>query len=122
MSGDRTLYVIDDDDAVRDSIDALCRSYGISVRTYPSGAAFLQDLPAILNGCLLIDLSMPGADGFELLDRLRRQGITLPAIIMTGSFAAAMHLDRSDSTILEKPAAQGELLAAVERALGRYHA
>jgi two-component system, LuxR family, response regulator FixJ len=122
MSAEGTLYVIDDDDAVRDSIDALCQSYGISVRTYPSGAAFMRDLPAILNGCLLIDLSMPGANGLELLDRLRRCGITLPAIIMIGSFTAGMHLDLSDSTILEKPTARGELLAAVERALGRYHA
>lgn len=119
MSRGGTLYVIDDDDAVRDSIDALCQSYGIPVRTYPSGAAFLQDLPAILDGCLLIDLSMPGANGLELLDRLRRRGITLPAIVMIAGSTAGMHLDRSDSTILEKPAAHGELLAAAEKALGR---
>jgi two-component system response regulator FixJ len=119
MSQERIVYVIDDDDAVRASICMLLESYGVPARTYPSGGAFLRDLPPT-HGCLLVDANMPGMSGLELLDQLRGRGSAIPAIVMTGALTAGIRgaADRAGATLLRKPFRPGELITCIEKALG----
>lgn len=116
MAGRATLYVLSDDDAVRDSIDALFQANGIPVQAYESPAALLQDLPAMLNGCVLIDVYARGRDTIELLDQLRVRGLSLPAIILVSSPSAGV-LQRSQAVILQKPVSAVDLVSAVNNAL-----
>lgn len=120
---ERVVYVIDDDDAVRDSICMLLESYGIAAHPYASGEIFLADLPPD-HGCLLVDVDMPGIDGLDLLDRLRGREMAIPAIVMTGALTSRMRLasDRAEALLLQKPFRSSELIACVEKALGHYRA
>ena len=121
MPEEQTVYVIDDDAAVRNSICMVLETYGMSGRPYASGAAFLADLPG-KHGCLLVDVDMPKMNGLELLDRLRGCGIAMPVIIMTGGLTARIRevADRTGAALLRKPFRPGELIAYIEKAFGRY--
>jgi two-component system, LuxR family, response regulator FixJ len=118
------VYVIDDDDAVRDSISMLLEAHAVAVRTYASAAAFLRDVSPAWTGCLLVDVNKPGMTGLELLDQLRERGIALPAIVMTGGLTASIPqiTDRYAVPILQKPFRPKELIARIEEAFGRHHA
>ena len=83
MPAEQVVYVVDDDDAVRSSICMLLESYGIAARPYASGTAFLADLSP-KQGCLLVDVEMPGMNGLELLDRLRGSRKPMPVIVDDG--------------------------------------
>lgn len=80
----RKVYVVDDDDAVRDSMRVLLESSGLDVRVYSSAQEFLAHVCKSPKGCLLLDLHMPGMSGVELLEALRMQGSRLPVVIITG--------------------------------------
>ena len=116
MAGRATLYVISDDDAVRDSIDALFQANGIPVQAYESPAALLQDLPAMLNGCVLIDVYARGRHPIELLDQLRARGLSLPAIILVSGLPMGI-LRPSHAVVLQKPVAAIDLVTAVNNVL-----
>lgn len=79
----RTICIVDDDEAVRDSISLLLESSGLITRSYPSADAFLkagkQDM-----ACLILDLHMPGTSGLELLQLLRRDGQSQPVFVVSG--------------------------------------
>ena len=94
------VHVVDDDDAVRDSMRILLESYGMEVRDYPSAQAFLAANRRPSAGCLLLDLHMPGMTGLELLEELRQAGSSLPVIIITG---------RSDSVLKERAVRAGAM-------------
>jgi FixJ family two-component response regulator len=79
-----TLYVVDDDDAFRESLVWLLRSRGYTVQDFPSAEDFLLISDQVLYGCLLVDVRMPGASGIELHDRLVRGGIHIPTFVMSG--------------------------------------
>src|SRR4051794_6469725 len=83
-STDVIVHVVDDEEAVRNSLAFLLSSSGFAVRTHASAAAFLEIAPGIKNGCLVTDLRMPDIDGVELLRRLATIGAMLPAIVVTG--------------------------------------
>jgi two-component system, LuxR family, response regulator FixJ len=119
-----TAYVIDDDYAVRDSIHMLLELRGYTVRSFVSGLAFLRGGRPNKHGCLIIDMDMPGMGGIELLDRLRGEGVTTPAIFMTGGLSAGRRaaMDRTDALLLEKPFVGSELVRCIEKMLGRYQA
>jgi two-component system, LuxR family, response regulator FixJ len=121
MSEQPIVCIIDDDDAVRDSIRMVLECHGYPVRTYASGDVFLRDGPPDGNGCLLIDVNMPDINGLELLDEVRRRGVTTPAIVMTGGLTTRVpaSLDRTDARLVEKPFRVGELIGCIETALGR---
>jgi two-component system response regulator FixJ len=113
MPASPMVYVIDDDAAVRDSLQLLLETYGIPVRGFASGEAFLSTSPPDGRNVLLFDLNMPAMTGFELLDELRRRGITGPAIIMTGGLTAGVP---SGASLIEKPFSPAELIDRLKAA------
>src|SRR6476660_7058254 len=86
MSQGKKVYVIDDDPAMRDSLDFLLGSAGFSVRVFDSAQTFLNELPGMAVGCVVTDVRMPGIDGIELLRQLNSPSTArkLPVIVMTG--------------------------------------
>ena len=120
MSQNDTVCIVDDDEAVRDSMRVLVESYGHRVRDYPSAMAFLSDQDGLEPSCLLLDLHMPGMDGLELVELLRRRHIQTPAIIVTGqrdSLQMQRVRDAGVLALLNKPVADEELLSWIEQAL-----
>lgn len=114
------VHVVDDDDAVRDSLALLLKSAGFSVRTYNSASALLKVLAIQATGCVLTDVRMPELDGLALQRRLAELGITLPVIVMTGHGdvpIAVEALKAGAADFLEKPFGDAQLLAAVSGAL-----
>jgi two-component system, LuxR family, response regulator FixJ len=81
----RTVAVVDDDDAVRDSLRFLLEAAGFSVATFGSAAEFLDEAKLNELACLVVDQHMPGQTGLQLVNNLRRQGTTLRVALMTGS-------------------------------------
>ena len=80
-----TIYLVDDNDAVRRSLHRFFEAYGFAVRAYPSGEAFLAEVPTQENSCLILDFHLPGLNGLEILKRVRSQGWYLPVIVLTGN-------------------------------------
>ena len=122
MPPDSVVHVIDDDDAVRESLEFLLRAAKLDVRTYNSAAAFLKSHPAGEIGCIVTDVRMPGMSGVDLLRQLKARGSTMPVIVITGHgdiqlAVEAMKLGAAD--FLEKPFDDEILLASVKSALGR---
>ena len=120
MQPDPIVYVIDDDDAVRQSLEFLLKTAGISVRGFDSARAFLEVLPAIKSGCIITDVRMPEITGIDLLRRLKESGVDIPVIVITGHgdillAVEAMKIGAVD--FLEKPFDDDLLLAAVRSAL-----
>jgi FixJ family two-component response regulator len=81
----RTVAVVDDDDAVRDSLRFLLEAAGFSVVTFGSAAQFLNEAKVSDLTCLVVDQHMPGQTGLQLVNSLRRQGTRLPVALITGS-------------------------------------
>jgi len=117
-----TVHVIDDDEALRDSLAFLLRAAKIAVETYTSANAFLDALPQIRVSCVITDVRMPGMSGIDLLRRLNELKITVPVIVITGHgdvplAVEAMKIGALD--FLEKPFDDDVLLASVRSALSR---
>jgi two-component system, LuxR family, response regulator FixJ len=124
---DRNVYVIDDDQAMRDSLDFLLGAAGFQVRLFDSALRFLEALPDLSFGCVLSDVRMPGLDGLELLKRLKAQRKQLPIIIMTGHGdipLAVEAMKQGAIDFLEKPFEDDRLIARIEDAInqGQAHA
>ena len=122
MQLDPIIYVIDDDDAVRQSLEFLLKTAGITVRGFESAKAFLEIMPQISSGCIITDVRMPEITGIELLQRVKAVNPDLPVIVITGhgdiSLAVeAMKIGAVD--FLEKPFDDDLLLTAVRAALSR---
>ena len=120
MPFDSTVHVIDDDEALRDSLTFLLRTARIDVQSYPSAAAFLEALPETNLSCVITDVRMPGMSGIDLLRRLRERKISVPVIVITGHgdiplAVEAMRIGATD--FLEKPFDDEVLIASVKAAL-----
>jgi two-component system, LuxR family, response regulator FixJ len=125
MTAETDVHVIDDDEAVRESIDFLLRSARLTVKTYDSAVAFLEVAPTIGSGCIITDVRMPGLSGIDLLRRLKEMQVQLPVIVITGHgdvplAVEAMKFGAAD--FLEKPFDDDVLLASVRSALNRSEA
>ena len=115
-----TVFVVDDDEVVRDSLNALLQSRQFEVVEFPSGRAFLEgaDLSAV--SCLIADIHMPEMTGLELLQTLRERGHEIPTILITGRndpAIAARARELRAVALLDKPVPHGLLFGAVEKAL-----
>lgn len=120
MSSVPVVCVVDDDEAVRDSMFVLLVTRGFGVRTFESARSFLDDLSAQDCGCLLIDMHMPEMTGLALLTALRERGNFAPAIVITGGGdqALAEQVERAGAMgLLRKPVGESELFDWVDRAL-----
>ena len=114
------IYVIDDDEAMRDSLNFLLDSAGFSATLFDNAQSFLDALPGLAFGCVVSDVRMPGIDGIELLKRLKAQRSRFPILIMTGHgdvplAVEAMKLGAMD--FLEKPFEDDRLVAMIESAI-----
>ncbi|WP_300779422.1 response regulator [Enhydrobacter sp.] len=115
-----TIFVVDDEGALRDAMRELLQEEEWEVEAYPSGEAFLEAYHADREGCLVVDARMPGMSGLELLEQLKAKGGGLPAIMITGhaDVRLAVRAMRAGAmAFLEKPVQYGDLVANIERAL-----
>jgi two-component system, LuxR family, response regulator FixJ len=114
------VSVVDDDEAMRDSLLLLLHSEGIAAKAFASADQFLRDSDPNRPGCLLVDVRMPGMTGLELLDRLQKAGSPLPVIIITGHGDVPMAVTALKAGALdffEKPFDENLLLASIRDAL-----
>jgi len=122
MNDRRLVHIIDDEESVRNSIGFMLQTTGYSVRTWPSGAAFLRDLRSAEPGCILLDIRMPEMDGLQVQQQLTARGVTMPVIVLTGhgDVTIAVKAMRNGAVdFLEKPFEAEQLLCAIETAFGR---
>jgi two-component system, LuxR family, response regulator FixJ len=116
--GSGSVYLVEDDDAVRASLKALLGLAGWNVRDFASGTAFVEALTSLAPGCVVLDMRMPGMDGLGVIQRMAGEGVDWPVVVMTGhpdpTIAAAV-LKRGAIEFLEKPCREEELFAALGR-------
>ena len=122
MPDDSLIYVVDDDEAVRDSLSVLLEARGYTVRTFPSAIEFLDAAPTLRLGCLIADIRMPGIDGLELQQRLIERALPFPLIVITGHGdvpLAVRAMKAGAIDFIEKPFAAETILDSVEAGLAR---
>jgi two-component system, LuxR family, response regulator FixJ len=120
MPSDHVVHVIDDDEAMRNSLAFLLRAAKVEVQTYESALAFLENLAKIKPGCIVTDVRMPGMSGIELLKRLRQLNSNMPVIVITGHGDVPLAVEAMKEgavDFLEKPFDDDVLLAAIRAAL-----
>jgi len=120
MTNKGNVYVIDDDEAMRDSLNFLLDSSGFTVRLFETAQSFLDALQDLAFGCVVSDVRMPGLDGIGLLKRMKAERSPFPIVIMTGHgdvplAVEAMKLGAVD--FLEKPFEDDRLTAMIEMAI-----
>ncbi|SMB21797.1 Transcriptional regulatory protein FixJ [Sterolibacterium denitrificans] len=120
-----TVFIVDDDAAVRDSLSLLLSLHGYRTTVFADAASLLGALQADWQGCLIIDIRMPGMDGLALQRELQARGCALPIIIITGhgDVASAREAFRAAAVdFLEKPLDEARLLQAIEESFSRQSA
>jgi FixJ family two-component response regulator len=125
MQHDLTVFIVDDDPAVRDALGLLLGVRGYRTAVFASAEAFLQGWQAAWSGCLLVDIRMSGMDGLALQRELINRGSGMPVVVMSGhgdvsTARAAFKADAVD--FLEKPFDDAKLIAAIDEALARARA
>jgi two-component system response regulator FixJ len=114
------IYIVDDDAAVRDSLEVLLLAWGYDAESFVSGADFLDACDGLGGGCVLLDIRMPGMDGMEVLSELRRRRPDLPVIMITGhgDVALAVRAMKAGAVdFVEKPLREETLLESIRTAL-----
>ena len=117
---ERPIYIVDDDAAFRRSVERLLRSAGLTAVSFESGAAFLKVAPDLVDGCVILDVRMPGMGGLELQKKLKSLGFKLPIIVMTlkGDLETAVRAMKGGAVdFIEKPFDDDGLLVAINAAL-----
>src|SRR6188474_1337487 len=115
-----TVFVVDDDEAVRASLKLLLKTLGLPAQTYASAQEFLATFDERRGGCAVLDVRMPGMSGLELQEELNRRGAMLPVIFITGHGDVPMAveaLQHGAFDFLQKPFRDQELLDRIQRAL-----
>ncbi|AOY88279.1 DNA-binding response regulator [Marinobacter salinus] len=116
----QTVYVVEDDEAVRDSLELLLKSDSKPVQTYENATAFLKDYSDKMAGCIVLDIRMPGMDGMELQKKLNEKHSILPIIFVTGHGDVPMAVDAMKEgavDFIQKPYREEALLEKIEAAL-----
>lgn len=122
MTGQRTIHIVDDEEAIRKSAGFMLRTSGFEVETYADGVAFLDAVKGAAPGCILLDVRMPGMDGLEVQAELNTRGVPMPVIVLTGHgdiSTAVVAMKGGAVDFIEKPFEKAVLLAAIERAFER---
>lgn len=114
------VYIVEDDEAVRDSLEMILVSMAYHVETFPTANAFLEQYSESMAGCIVLDIRMPGMDGMELQKELNNKNSILPIIFVTGHgdvpmAVEAMQLGAID--FIQKPYREQELLEKIKSAL-----
>lgn len=119
-TADRTVFVVDDDDAARDSLVMLLKSDGLTSRGFASAHDFLATFDPIARGCIVTDLRMPGMDGIELIRALKGVGCVLPVMVITGHADVSRAVDAMKAgavDFIEKPYESELILRVVRQSL-----
>lgn len=122
---DASVYVVDDDEAVRDALGVLLDSVGLKSHVFSSPQAFLEHYTPDISGCLVLDIRMPGMSGLELQQRLTEQNSLLPIIFITGHGDVPMAVEAMQKgavDFVQKPFRDQELLDRINSALEKHAA
>lgn len=117
-----TVFIVDDQQAVRDALGEMLRVFGYSVEIFESADSLLQSMTVSKTGCIVADVRMPGMDGIELVRELSRQNIPLPVVLISGHADVPMAvaaIKAGAEDFIEKPVDDAQLLAAINRSLAR---
>ncbi|NTV53499.1 MAG: response regulator [Candidatus Firestonebacteria bacterium] len=121
-SENRQLFIVDDDISISRALKSLMASHGFKVETFPSAETFFEEVPKTKPGCLILDVMMPGMDGWETQQRLFHTGSRRPVIFISanedieGKRRAAL---RGAVGFLQKPFDDKELVALIDRAMAK---
>lgn len=118
----RFVHLVDDDDAIRRSASFMLKTSGFQVQSYESGVDLLKNAGSLRQGCILLDIRMPGMDGLEVQQALREKGVALPVIIMTGHgdvTLAVKAMKAGAVDFIEKPFEKAVLLSSLDLGLER---
>jgi len=122
MSDRRTVYLVDDDEAIRRSASFMLKTSGYDVNSYASGADFLKNVKENEPGCILLDVRMPGMDGLEVQKALLERGCSFPVIVMTGHGdvnVAVQAMKAGAIDFIEKPFEKAALMSAMDEGFER---
>ena len=116
----KPICIVDDDESVADSLQALLETFGFNVQSYGSGSEFLADERHRAACCLLIDQHMPGTSGLDVVDNLRKKGIQIPTVLISGRLDASTR-ERATRlgvrALLDKPVPASQLIQAIRAIL-----
>lgn len=116
------VYIVDDDEAIRDSLSMLMSSVGLASRTFESAVEFLESYDPAAHSCLVADIRMPGLSGLELQQELNGRGVAMPLLFITGHGDVPMAVKAmQDGAIdfLQKPFRDQDLIDRIHKALQR---
>ena len=117
-----TVYIVDDQQAVREALSEMLRVFGYRVESFPSADAFLAQVSGAPAGCIVADVRMPGMDGIELVRELARRRVPLPVVLISGHADVPMAvaaIKAGAEDFIEKPIDDTHLLAAINRCFSR---
>ena len=118
----RTIHLVDDDEAIRRSASFMLRTSGYIVKTYASGVELLAQAKDIAPGCILLDIRMPDMDGLEVQRTLKERGVLLPVIIITGHGDVGLAVQAMKAgavDFIEKPFEKAVLIGAIDEGFAR---
>jgi FixJ family two-component response regulator len=125
MGGENTVCIIDDDEAIREALKLLLFAEGLNGIAFESAEHFLADGTETPFDCMLLDIRMPGMDGLELYQEIKRQSLPFPVIFITGHGdipLAVSAIKQGAFDFLTKPFEDGELLGKVRHAIAHFSA
>lgn len=119
ITGQQTVILVDDDSALRSSLEFILGIEGYAVRAYARGRELLDDSSLPDRGCMVIDQRLPDIEGLNLIEALRARSVKLPAILVTTNPSRALRhrADEAKVTIVEKPLLTGALFQRIAAAL-----
>ncbi len=119
-ASEQIIHVVDDDEALRDSMTWMLEGNNYKVATYESAEAFLRVISPAMAGCVVLDVRMPGMNGLELFEELGRRRCTLPVVFITGHGDVPMAvsaLKKGAVDFIEKPFSEADMLRLIEQCL-----